>query len=78
MNVSGINVKVEYTNGRKDLVLTRMYEDSYITQDELKSAFIQGMSYEFHSNAFPITAPHFVQRIIQEAEKTIDKDTLTK
>lgn len=78
LNISWINVKVEYTNGRKDLVLTRMYEDSYITQDELKAAFIQGMSYEFRTNTFPITAPHFVQWIIQEAEKTIDKETLAK
>jgi len=55
-----------------------MYEDSYITQEELKAAFIQGMEYQFKTNTFPITAPHFVQRIIQEAEKTIDKETLAK
>jgi len=78
LNIGGINVKVQYTNGRKDLVLTRMYEDSYITQDELKAAFIEGMGYGFKANTFPITAPHFVQWIIQEAEKTIDKDTLAK
>lgn len=78
LNVSGINVKVEYTNGRKDLVLTRMFEDSYITQDDLKKAFIEGMSYEFKANTFPITAPHFVQRIIERAEETIDKETLSK
>ncbi|PJA48428.1 MAG: hypothetical protein CO170_02740 [candidate division SR1 bacterium CG_4_9_14_3_um_filter_40_9] len=78
LNIGGINVKVQYTNGRKDLVLTRMYEDSYITQDDLKAAFIEGMGYGLKANTFPITAPHFVQWIIQEAEKTIDKDTLAK
>jgi len=55
-----------------------MYEDNYITEDQLKEAFVEGMGYEFKTNIFPITAPHFVQWIIQEAEKTIDKETLSK
>ena len=78
INVSGTTLKVEYINGRKDSVLTRMYEDSYITQQQLKAAFVEGIGYVFHTNTFPITAPHFVQWIIQEAEKTIDKETLYK
>lgn len=78
INISGTTLKVAYTNGRKDSVLTRMYEDSYITQQQLKAAFIEGIGYEFHTNTFPITAPHFVQWIIQDAEKTIDKETLSK
>jgi hypothetical protein len=32
---------IDYTVGRKDAVLNRMYEDNYITQEELKKAFIE-------------------------------------
>lgn len=74
----GTDIKVEYAYGRKDMVLTRMYEDKYITAEQLKSAFVQGLGYQFRTNAFPISAPHFVQRIIEEAEKKIDKETLAK
>ncbi|MBU1758045.1 hypothetical protein KKG31_02550, partial [Patescibacteria group bacterium] len=61
INIGNSNIQVEYTNGRKDAVLTRMYEDGYISDEEIKAAFIQGLEYEFQSSAFPITAPHFVQ-----------------
>lgn len=78
LNIQGNTINVEYVHGRKDLVLTRMYEDSYITQQELKTAFIEGINYTFSASIFPIKAPHFVQWIIEEAEKTIDKETLSK
>jgi len=31
---------VQYVNGRKDLALTRMFEDEYISEAELKKALI--------------------------------------
>jgi len=34
-------LKVQFVNGRKDLVLTRMYEDGYISEAQLKEAIIQ-------------------------------------
>lgn len=36
----GRNFDVQYISGRKDLALTRMFEDEYISETELKAAFI--------------------------------------
>jgi membrane carboxypeptidase/penicillin-binding protein PbpC len=58
--VEGKEYYVKYVNGRKDNVLSRMFEDSYITADELKQAFIEGIDVSFQSSSFPIKAPHFV------------------
>jgi membrane peptidoglycan carboxypeptidase len=69
---------VKYTNGRKDLALDRMYEDGYITEQELKDAIIQGINYVFRRNVFNIKAPHFVQWVIEELEKTYGSGTLNK
>ncbi len=68
VNVAGTNLSVKYTNGRKDLALNRMYEDGYITEQELKDAIIQGITIQFQKNSFPIKAPHFVQWIIEQLE----------
>jgi len=78
INVSGTNLDVKYTNGRKDLALDRMYEDGYITEQELKDAIIQGINYVFRRNVFNIKAPHFVQWVIEELEKTYGSGTLNK
>jgi len=55
-----------------------MYEDGYITEQELKDAIIQGINYVFRKNVFDIKAPHFVQWVIEELEKTYGSGTLTK
>ncbi len=78
INISGNVLDVKYKNGRKDLALDRMYEDGYITEKELKEAITQGISYVFRKNVFPIKAPHFVQWIIEELEKTYGSGTLNK
>ncbi len=69
---------MKYVNGRKDLALDRMYEDGHITEKEFKDAIIQGITIEFRKNTFLIKAPHFVQWIIEELEKTYGSGTLTK
>lgn len=69
---------VKYTVGRKDFALMRMYEDGYITQNELKQAFLQWLTYELRRNKVEMLAPHFVQWVIEELEKKYDKDTLFK
>lgn len=51
---------ISYTIGRKDAVLNRMYEDWYITEDELKQAFIDGLNLKLSSGKVDIKAPHFV------------------
>lgn len=78
INVSGTNLKVQFINGRKDLVLTRMYEDGYINEAQLKEAIVQWLDYKFRSNAISMLAPHFVQRVIEELEKNYDTGTLFK
>jgi len=55
-----------------------MYENGYITEQELKDAIIQGINYVFRTNTFPIKAPHFVQWVIEELEKTYGSGTLMK
>ena len=57
---NGQNYSVVYTPGRKDFSLTRMFEENYITQDELKSAFVEGLNIKFEKSRVEIKAPHFV------------------
>ena len=51
---------IDYTVGRKDAVLNRMYEDNYITQEELKKAFIEWLLLKLSSGKVEIKTPHFV------------------
>jgi len=67
--IDGSTLKVKYINGRKDLALNRMYEDGYISEEEIKSAIIQSIDYQFRKNVIEIKAPHFVWWIIEELEK---------
>ncbi|MEI7563403.1 MAG: hypothetical protein WCJ39_07330 [bacterium] len=78
MSASGTTLSVQYINGRKDLALTRMYEDGYITEQQLKDAMIQGLTYQFRKNNIPIQAPHFVQWIIEQLESQYDTGVLFK
>jgi penicillin-binding protein 1A len=70
------NFSVQYVSGRKDLALTRMLEDGYISDLELKKALIDGLDYTFQSSAFAINAPHFVHWITELLEKEYDKELL--
>ncbi|MBP7062164.1 hypothetical protein KA037_06760 [Patescibacteria group bacterium] len=60
------------------MVLTRMFEDKYISDQQLKSAFIEGFNYQFKTHKFEILAPHFVHWIIELLEQNYDKETLQK
>ena len=67
--VDGKEYYIQFYNWRKDVVLNRMFEDWYITQEEFKEAEIEALSIEFKSAAFSIKAPHFVfwiREILQE------------
>ncbi len=52
--------KVKYIPGRKDYVLSRMYEDGYITIDEFKEAILKSINYVFSKWKITIDSPHFV------------------
>jgi membrane carboxypeptidase/penicillin-binding protein len=57
--------KIKYSLGRKDYVLARMYEDNYITIDELKNAVLIGMNYKFGKSKITIDSPHFVFWVLE-------------
>lgn len=52
--------KIKYALWRKDYVLARMYQDNYISIEELKDAIILWMQYSFSKNKITIDSPHFV------------------
>ena len=58
--VDGKEYYITFYNWRKDVVLSRMLEDWYITNEEYKKAEIDSLSIEFKSASFSIKAPHFV------------------
>jgi penicillin-binding protein 1A len=68
--------QAQYIIGRKDLALTRMYEDGYIDESTLKSALIQWLDYQFKSHVFAINAPHFVHWITDLLEQEYDKSLI--
>ena len=78
ITVAGNVLNVKYENGRKDYILSRMYEDGYITETELKDALVQGMDYIFRQNIFPIKAPHFVHRVTELLNEMYGSWTLMK
>ena len=58
--VDGKEYYITFYNWRKDVVLSRMFEDGYISEEEYKKAEIEALSLEFKSASFSIKAPHFV------------------
>lgn len=70
--------QVSYTPWRKDLALSRMLQDKYISVDEFKNAVITWLTLTFQTNAFAIKAPHFVHRITELLEEEYDDETIQK
>jgi len=67
---------VTFYNWRKDVVLSRMFEDDYITEEEYKNAEIESLNLEFKSATFSIKAPHFVFWIKELLEEQYWEDTV--
>ena len=67
---------VTFYNWRKDVVLSRMFEDDYITEEEYKQAEIESLNIEFKSAAFSIKAPHFVFWIKELLEEKYWEDAV--
>ncbi len=72
----GTKYNVEYSMWRKDFALLRLFEDEFITEDELTTAFVQWLDLKFENNWFPIEAPHFVMWVKELLESQYDEDTL--
>lgn len=70
--------QVNYSQWRKDIVLARMYEEWYISEDEFKEAFIDAFTYEFNHGRIEIKAPHFVFWIRELLEEKYDTEILQR
>lgn len=69
---------VEYIPGRKDIVMWRMFEESYIDQSQIKDIFIKSLDYKFNKYSWDIKAPHFVFWIIDSLKETYWEELLMK
>ncbi len=74
--VGGKKYDVKYELGRKDVVLSRMYEEGYINEQQLKESLVSWLDYDFSRNSIQIKAPHFVFMVIEELEKDYDQEVL--
>ncbi len=69
VSLDGKDYQVSYENGRAEFAVGRMYEDGKITEQELKSAFLESLTKSFQKSSFDIKAPHFVFWIKDYLEK---------
>jgi len=76
--MDGREYYVKYINGRKDAVLSRMFEDGYISEKELQQASIDALDLKFQSSTFHIKAPHFVFWIKDLIEQQYGREAITK
>lgn len=67
-----------YIRGRADLVLMRMHELGYISDEEKEKAWEEMQSLEFRSARTNIKSPHFVMYVKEELEKKYGKDVIEK
>ena len=67
---------VKYSVWRKDLVLSRMFQDEYITEGQLKEALLNWMTIKLKTAGFDIQAPHFVMRVKELLQDQYDEETL--
>jgi len=65
---------IEYYIGRKDAVLSRMYEDQKINFEEARDAVVAGFEYQFVRRAENIKAPHFVFYVREYLESQFGKE----
>lgn len=60
-SIDNKNYTVSYVRWRKDHSLNRLYDEGYISESELKTAFIETLNQKFsRSNITDIKAPHFI------------------
>ena len=67
-----------YIQGRTDVVLKRMMEVGFISEDEMKAASQEAREKEFEPYREMIVAPHFVMYVKQLLEDKYGKDALEK
>jgi len=65
-----------YIRGRTDIVLLRMQELGYISDEEKEKAWEETQTLEFRSAKTNIKAPHFVMYVKEELEKRYGKEVM--
>ncbi len=70
--------KIKYTPWRKDFVLWRMFEDNFITQEQLKETFIWWFNIKFNQKKVEIKAPHFVFYVTELLKQQYWEELLKK
>jgi len=70
------NGKGIYIPGRADLVLRKLYDDGYITEDQKTEAWQKLQTIEFNDYKVRMEAPHFVFYVIQELEAKYGKEVV--
>ncbi|MGL5830806.1 MAG: penicillin-binding protein [Candidatus Altimarinota bacterium] len=66
--------KEVYLAGRTDIVLRRMQDSGFITDEERRTALEEVQKLEFKAKAIAIKAPHFVFHVIEELEEKYGKE----
>lgn len=76
-NCKDIN-DVNYVKGRKDLVLEKMYEEKYITKEEMDQAWKESHNIVFKPYVERIRYPHFVMYVKEVLEQKFGEDISSK
>jgi penicillin-binding protein 1A len=63
---------------RQKYVLTRMYNEGYITEDEARKAFDQYLNIQPRRNRFAENAPYFSEHVRMNIESQLGEETLYK
>ncbi len=77
-NINSETYQISYQIWRKDLVLARMLEDWYISQQEFTQAFLDWLTIKILPKKLDIKAPHFVFYVIDILKKQYGEDKLRK
>jgi len=65
-----------YIPGRADLILRKMYNDGYITEEEKNEAWAKIQTLEFEKHISRMEAPHFVFYVIEQLEEKYGKEVV--
>ena len=63
-----------YVWGRKDIVLEKMVENGYITNEQMLSAWKEGLTFKFRDPLHKIDSPHFVFYVRELLEQKYGKE----
>jgi penicillin-binding protein 1A len=75
---SPISGSMEYAKERQSIVLTRMVNNKFITEDEKKVALAQELEYSSAADEENNKAPHFAEMVIEELNKKYGEERVAR